>query len=94
MSGSSEGGPLTMVATLVVGILQSAASSRLRGAERRARAQAEREEREARKQRREWLEYVARQMSIGEAGDASQELAQEALRGAGGRPSKLDEEFF
>ena len=58
------------------------------------RARAEEEARASRAQQKKWLEEVSRQMARGKAGDASQKDARAALRGRGGRPSKLDDRMF
>jgi hypothetical protein len=63
-------------------------------AQRLAEQQARENERKAKDQRRKWLEHVRKQMARGEAGDASQEDARAALRGRGGRPNPLDDQFF
>ena len=68
------------------------------GSEQRARARAARkaraDERASREQQRKWFEAVERQKARGEAGFASEAEAQAALRGKGGRPSKLDDDWF
>lgn len=65
-----------------------------RGAERRAAHAIRKAEREARQQRREWFDAVERQKTRGDAGDATQDEAIEALRGRGGRSNPLDERKF
>jgi hypothetical protein len=86
--------PGGMIGLLLATALRSVSGLGSRGAERRARRQAEHDERMARRQRQQWLELVQRQMARGRAGDASQQDAITALRGRGGRSSKLDREFF
>jgi hypothetical protein len=66
-------------------------SSSLRRASERAARDAERR---AEKQMKEWRELVERQMSRGKAGNATQEQAQEALRGRGGLPNPLDDGWY
>jgi hypothetical protein len=72
----------------------AAARSARAQAKRQAAQQASENERKAKEQRRKWLEHVRKQMARGEAGDASQEDARSALRGRGGRPNPLDDQFF
>jgi hypothetical protein len=50
--------------------------------------------RASRKQQQEWFEEVARQKSRGKAGFADEAEAVAALRGKGGRPSNLDDQWF
>jgi hypothetical protein len=51
-------------------------------------------ERASRMQQQKWLDDVRRQNARGKAGNASPEDAAAALRGRGGRPNKLDNEWF
>ncbi len=60
----------------------------------RAARKARADERASREQQQKWFAAVARQKARGEAGFASEAEAQAALRGKGGRPSKLDERWF
>jgi hypothetical protein len=60
----------------------------------RAARQARADERASRRQRQEWFDVVERQKTRGDAGNATQEEAREALRGRGGRPNPLDERRF
>ena len=87
-------GPLSLLAILIVGIMDAFSASRVRGAEGRARRQAARAEHRARIQRQQWYDLTQRQMSRGSAGDASPDDARAALRGVGGRASRHDDEFF
>src|SRR4051794_23944490 len=68
--------------------------SALSGARTSATHDARIAERESRDQQQKWLEAVERQKARGDAGFASEADAQAALRGKGGRPSKLDDRWF
>src|SRR4051812_36668392 len=60
----------------------------------RAARQARAGERASRRQQKTWFEAVERQKARGDAGFASEAEAQAALRGKGGRQSKLDDRMF
>jgi hypothetical protein len=64
------------------------------GARRRATHNARVAERASRKQQQKWFEDIEQQKARGDAGFASEDEAQVALRGKGGRPSKLDDQWF
>jgi hypothetical protein len=87
-----------MLGDIVVSAGRDAVSLWRWGAARRARAQAEQDaraaEREVRAQHEKWLKMVEQQMARGRAGDASQQEAQAALSGRGGRPNELDDRWF
>lgn len=59
-----------------------------------AKRQARQDQRASQAQQKKWLEQVSRQMARGQAGDASQEDARAALRGRGGKPSDMDDQWF
>jgi hypothetical protein len=86
------------VGYLVLGLVQGGMCLLGLGSERRARARAARkaraDQRASREQQRKWFEAVERQKARGEAGFASELEARAALRGRGGRPSKLDGRWF
>jgi hypothetical protein len=92
------GGPLTILAILMEGLLGRSREQRQRRDEQRTRKETLqeqlRQERASEARQREWLERVRNQKSRGAAGDASQEEARQLLGGRGGRRSRLDERFF
>ena len=84
----------SMLGLVIVGLLQSVSGSSVRRAKRRARREAAHAEHKARLQRQQWFALMQKQMARGSAGDASPDEARAALRGSGGRASKLDKEFL
>src|SRR3954454_482517 len=66
----------------------------LSAARGRAARKARADERASREQQQKWLEAVERQKARGDADFASEAEARAALRGKGGRPSKLDDRWF
>jgi hypothetical protein len=60
----------------------------------RATRKARADERASRQQQQKWHEAVERQKARGDADFASEAEARAALRGKGGRPSKLDDRWF
>jgi hypothetical protein len=86
-------GPLTILAEAIVTATQGASLSwQARRLARAAELQARIEERRARERRRRWREVVEKQMSRGDAGDATEAQARAALSGK--RPNPLDQRKF
>ena len=97
MSGSQPGF-LTILGGFVGDLWQYSAIARERKQQEKLQKQAMRDarvaERESRAQQERWLEIVQQQNARGNAGDAEEADAVDALRGSGGRRSNLDDRWF
>jgi hypothetical protein len=94
MAQDSGDGLVQIIVAIGGYFIQSAEERRARTAMEAAAQKALADERAALKQQQAWFEEVARQKARGQAGFASEAEARAALRGKGGRNSKLDGRKF